>query len=245
MAAVHPTVYTGPPRAVNPDALLASDPMFVLLAWAAGIGLAAAAVTIGGLVGPGFTWLAVATAVLIGIWAVQDGHPVVITAAGTMVVGGIIVKGSRQASGVLVALAAGLFALHAVGYGGVILTVTAVLALGGITGEMLLGHWYLVDPTLPRGVLRLLAVAGAIGVILDAAMVSLLLDGVASGIGAVVFWVLAAFTLILMLAVLGALRYPAYSGVMAATGLSYLAVLTGLAAVFMGRVLAAGGGPFS
>jgi hypothetical protein len=45
-------------------------------------------------------------------------------------------------------------------------------------------------------------------------------------------------------AVVGALRYPAYSGVMAATGLSYLAVLTGLATVFFARVFPTSGTPF-
>lgn len=218
--------------------------MFVLLAWAAGVGLAGAGVTIRNLVGPGFTWLAAATAVLIGIWAALDGQLVVITAASSMLVGGLIVRASRRASGLLLTLAAGLFALHAVGYGGVILTVTAVMALGGISGEMLLGHWYLVDPTLSRQVLKMLAFAGAIGILLDSVMVVVLLGSPATTLGTAIFWVLAGTTLVLMLAVLGALRYPAYSGVMAATGLSYLAVLTGLATVFMGRVVAAGAGPF-
>jgi hypothetical protein len=49
----------------------------------------------------------------------------------------------------------------------------------------------------------------------------------------------------LMVGVFAALRYPAYSGVMAATGLSYLAVLTSLGGVFLGRVLVAGLGPFA
>jgi hypothetical protein len=52
-------------------------------------------------------------------------------------------------------------------------------------------------------------------------------------------------SIVLMVAVIAALRYPAYSGVMAATGLSYLAVLTTLGAVFLGRALLAGLGPFA
>ena len=48
-----------------------------------------------------------------------------------------------------------------------------------------------------------------------------------------------------MVGVIGALKWPAYSGVMAATGLSYLALLTTLGAVFLGRALVAGAGPFS
>ena len=60
----------------------------------------------------------------------------------------------------------------------------------------------------------------------------------------VAFWALVVTSVILMAGVLGSLRYPAYSGVMAATGLSYLAVLTSLGAVFLGRALVAGLGPF-
>lgn len=229
---------------MNPDPVLASDPMFVLLAWAAGVALAGAAVTIRAVVGPGFTWLASATAVLIGVWAALGGEAVAIAAVAATAAGGVSVSWNRTLSGLLMAIGAALFAIHAMEFGGPVLTVTAVMALGGITAEMLLGHWYLVDPTLSRLVLRILAVAGAIGIVLDSVMVAVLLDGPSTGLGLAIFWVLAATTLGLMLAVLGALRYPAYSGVMAATGLSYLAVLTGLAVVFMGRVMAAGGGPF-
>lgn len=229
---------------MNPDPVLASDPMFVLLAWAAGVALAAAAVTIRAVVGFGFTWLASATAVLIGVWGALGGEPVAVAAVVATAAGGVSVSWNRSLSGLFMAGGAALFAIQAMEFGGPVLAVTAVMALGGITAEMLLGHWYLVDPTLSRLVLRLLAVAGAIGIVLDSVMVAVLLDGPSTGLGLAIFWVLAATTLGLMLAVLGALRYPAYSGVMAATGLSYLAVLTGLAAVFMGRVMAAGGGPF-
>ena len=52
--------------------------------------------------------------------------------------------------------------------------------------------------------------------------------------------VLAAATITLMAGVMGALRAEGYSGVMAATGLSYLALLTALGAAVVGRMLAAG-----
>jgi hypothetical protein len=121
---------------------------------------------------------------------------------------------------------------------------TAALALGGVTGEMMLGHWYLVDPRLPRWVLRALAAAGIAGLILDGLVLAV--AGTLPGGGATIaFWVLLGTSLALMTAVLGSLRYPAYSGVMAATGLSYLAVLTTLGAVFLGRALIAGLGPFT
>lgn len=69
-------------------------------------------------------------------------------------------------------------------------------------------------------------------------------SGVGASGSAVGFWVLMVTSVVLMVAVIAALRYPAYSGVMAATGLSYLALLTTLGAVFVGRAVTAGLGPF-
>lgn len=229
---------------VNPDPALVSDPMFVLLVWAAGVALAGAVVTVWSIVGPGFTWLAAATAFLVGVWPAFTGDVVVMIAALATIVGGLAVKPSRSVAGVALAVAAVLFVGVATDLGGPVLAVTATLALGGVTGEMLLGHWYLVDPTMPRLVLRVLAVAGIAGILLDSLMVLAVIGPPPGGFSSVVFWVLAATTLGLMVAVVGALRHPAYSGVMAATGLSYLAVLTGVATVFIGRVLATGAGPF-
>jgi hypothetical protein len=126
--------------------------------------------------------------------------------------------------------------------GGWIPTMTAMLALGGVTGEMLLGHWYLIDPSLPRRVLRDLAAVAVVGLIAEAVLQVWL--GIGFQGGALGFWVLLVTSVVLMVAVVAALRYPAYSGVMAATGLSYLALLTTLGAVFVGRALVAGLGPF-
>jgi hypothetical protein len=107
---------------------------------------------------------------------------------------------------------------------------------------MLLGHWYLIDPRLPRAWLRALAVAGIVGLCAEAGLQVAL--GIGFSGGAVGFWILLVTSVVLMIAVIAALRYPAYSGVMAATGLSYLALLTTLGAVFVGRAFAAGLGPF-
>ena len=73
----------------------------------------------------------------------------------------------------------------------------------------------------------------------------MLIAGLPSGGGTIAFWVLMATSVVLMAAVIGSLRYPAYAGVMAATGLSYLAVLTTLGGMFLGRALVAGLGPFA
>ena len=52
------------------------------------------------------------------------------------------------------------------------------------------------------------------------------------------FVVLAATSFVLMVAVWFALNEPSYPGVMAATGLSYLAILTAIGAAVAGRALA-------
>lgn len=228
---------------MNPDPALLSDPIFVLLAWAGGVALATAVVTAWSIVGAGFTWLGAAVALLIGMWPAFTGDPLVAAGPVAAAAGGLAVKRSRAVSGAALAVAAALFALAAMDFGGPVLAVTATLALGGITGEMLLGHWYLVDPTMPRLVLRVLALGSIVGILVDSFMVLALIGAPRGGFASGVFWALAGTTLILMVAVIGALRHPAYSGVMAATGLSYLAVLTGLATVFIGRVLATGTGP--
>lgn len=210
------------------------DPLFVLLTWAGGVSLAAATVTIRSVVGPGFTWLAAATAALIGVWPAFTGSYSVAAAVALVAIGALTVTRHRPVSAASLAVAAGLFVIAASDMGGPFMALTAALALGGVTGEMLLGHWYLVDPTLPRVVLRALALAGIVGMAVDTLVVSLGPGIPAGGMG-LIFWVLAVTTVGLMVAVVGALRYPAYSGVMAATGLSYLAVITGLATVFLGR----------
>lgn len=91
--------------------------------------------------------------------------------------------------------------------------------------------------------LRTLAIVGIVGLAADSTV--LVVAGLPSGGGTIAFWVLMATSVVLMAAVIGSLRYPAYAGVMAATGLSYLAVLTTLGGMFLGRALVAGLGPFA
>ena len=106
---------------------------------------------------------------------------------------------------------------------------------------MLLGHWFLVSPRMPRWPLRALAVVGGAAILLD--WLVHLVPGVppAASTGPLIASVaLAAASVLLMAAVWFALGYPSYPGVMAATGLSYLAVLTSLGSVILVRALAAG-----
>lgn len=219
-----------------------ADPVFILLAWAGGLALANAAVSLAGMVGVGFTWLTASTAGVIGLAGVLTPGAWWARVALLALVIGLIWARERRLAGSMLGLAGVLFLVEAGLLGGPFLAVTAALALGGVTGEMMLGHWYLIDPRLPRWLLRSLAFAGIAGLAADGLALASQLSG---GGGAVAFWVLLATSIVLMVGVVGSLRYPAYSGVMAATGLSYLAVLTTLGAVFVGRAVVAGIGPFA
>jgi hypothetical protein len=201
-------------------------------------------VTLSRLVGPGFTWLAGGIAAGLGLSAFAVAETAWASVSVTMAALGLALARTPRRSGIFLCAAAIGYLMVATSVGGLLLASTATLALGGVTGEMALGHWYLVDPRLPRSSLRLLALVGIVGLIADAG--ALLFVGDLAGSGAVLaFWTLLVSSILLMLGVIGALRHPAYSGVMAATGLSYLAVLTTLGAVFLGRALVAGIGPFA
>ena len=220
-----------------------ADPRLILLAWAAGLALVAGVVSLAQIVGPGFTWLTAGVSALVGLPGVfADGAWWARFGMLALMVG-VVWARNRPFAG-LVLIAAGLgYLVEAAFFSGWVSASTATLALGGVTGEMLLGHWYLVDPRLPRSALRNLGLAGIAGLTAESVF-QLGLD-IGFGGGALGFWVLMITSIVLMIAVVAALRYPAYSGVMAATGLSYLALLTTLGAVFVGRAMAAGLGPFA
>ena len=109
--------------------------------------------------------------------------------------------------------------------------------LGAVADAMLLGHWYLVQPGLRRDPIRQIVLA--VGVLwpfevlvwlLPTGMVSVLSGTIDDGYGGLIgwMWVVACLTTIgLVVATWQALKEPSYSAVMAATGLMYLAILTG------------------
>lgn len=137
-------------------------------------------------------------------------------------------------------IAATAFLVVAVLEGPLVPAVSGSAFLGAVTAEMMLGHWYLVDPRLPRWALRRLAWVGVGAAVVDFAVLAVAGSFPWASGDAVVgvgFVVLAVTSAVLMLAVIGALKEEGYSGVMAATGLSYLALLTAIGAAVVGRLL--------
>ena len=112
---------------------------------------------------------------------------------------------------------------------------------------MLLGHWYLVQPGLSREPLNELVrwVAAAwpveVGALLwPTGMVSVLDGTIDDGYRGILgwFWVACAVTTVALAFVTrAALRERAYSAVMAATGLLYLAILTAFGTDLVARAV--------
>lgn len=226
------------------DLTAIAEPRVILLAWGSGLALVGGYVALARIVGVGFTWLVAGVVGLVSIGGALASGALLAKLGLTGVVFAMVLARRHVLSGTILIGSGILLLIEAGSVGGWLPATSASVALGGVTGEMLLGHWYLVDPRLPRWSLRFIAFAGIGGLVLDGLVLGSV-GGLSSGGATVAFWVLLATSVILMAAVVGALAYPAYSGVMAATGLSYLAVLTTLGAVFLGRALAAGLGPFS
>jgi len=214
------------------------DPGPILAMWAAGIVACVAVVASWQIVKKGFVLLGLGVAVLIGgAGAAVGGGPLAWIAC-AVAVAAYPLRNDRRAA-LPLGLSAVLWGLAGVGDAGWLAGVTGAVALGGVTAEMLLGHWYLVDPRLPRWALRRLALVGLVGVVVDVVVV-LLLAPVDPFLSPALLVVLAATTAVLLVGVLLSIRVPSYTGVMAATGLSYLAVLTSLGSVLLGRAVIGG-----
>ncbi|WP_420613645.1 hypothetical protein [Candidatus Spongiisocius sp.] len=222
---------------------LAFSPEVVLAMWAAGVAGSGAAVAYWRIVGRGYLWLVAATVVLIGGGAWYFDPGALAAAAVLLGAGAALVARNSRAATVTLGLSSLSFLVGAAA-GSPVPAITGSAALGGITGEMLLGHWFLVSPRMPRWPLRALAVVGGAAVALDWLVhFAPGLPPAPSAVPLIASVALAATSVVLMAAVWFALGYPSYPGVMAATGLSYLAVLTSLGSVILIRALAAGVSP--
>lgn len=139
------------------------------------------------------------------------------------------------------------------GAGGITVNLLRVLVgtafLGAVSDAMLLGHWYLVQPGLPRSILGELVTAlrwitpfEIIVMLLPTGMFSVLSGSVDDGWGGMLgwFWVACGITTIVLTEVTrAALREKFYSAVMAATGLLYLAILTAFGTDLVARAVLA------
>jgi hypothetical protein len=122
--------------------------------------------------------------------------------------------------------------------------------LGSVTDAMLLGHWYLVQPGLPRRHLNELVQAvgwvwpiEVAAMLLPTGMVSVWTGAVDDGWNGTLGWFWAACavtTIVLVFVTKAALRERYYSAVMAATGLLYLAILTAFGTDLVARAVLAG-----
>jgi hypothetical protein len=214
------------------------DPGPILAMWAGGIAAGVTVVMWWQIVKTGFLLLGLGVAILIGGAAAAAGGEWLSGAAVGLGVVAFVLRRSRLAV-IPLGLAALLWVTAGIGNGGPLPGITGAVALGGVTAEMLLGHWYLVDPRLPRWALRRLGLAGLAGVIADAVIV--LTSAPADPfLSPAVLVALAVTSATLLVGVLLSIRVPSYTGVMAATGLSYLAVLTSLGSVVLGRAAMGG-----
>jgi hypothetical protein len=128
-------------------------------------------------------------------------------------------------------------------------TLSGAAFLGAVSDAMLLGHWYLVQPGLGRGPLNELVRAVMwtwpveVALLLWPTGMVQVLDGTVDDkwhgtLGW--FWVACAVTTIVLAFVTrAALRERAYSAVMAATGLLYLAILTAFGTDLVARAVLA------
>lgn len=214
------------------------EPAALLATWAAGLAGGAVLVFRWGIGGVGYAWLALGASLLFAApSAAAGGGAAAWAGVGLLVVGLVGVRRPLLRAGAA-GLAGAALVVAALGSGEAPWSViTGAVLLGGVTSEMMLGHWYLVDPSLPRRSLRTLALVGLVGAAADFGV--LLVAGASlAGEGFIgPGWAaLSATTALLMAGVWLALGERGYPAVMAATGLSYLAVLTGAEAVVAGRL---------
>ena len=140
-------------------------------------------------------------------------------------------------------------ALDTGGNTGVALARTLVGAafLGALSDSMLLGHWYLTQPGLPRQLINEIVNALAwlwplelFVLLLPTGMIAVLTGAVDDGWGGLLGWMwvtCAVSTLVLIFVTKAALKERYYSAVMAATGFLYLAILMGFGMDIVARAV--------
>ena len=240
------------------------DAATVLLQWASGGLLFCWLTTRNSEIGRGYTWLlhgvfarmaagAFACGLVLGVVPVREGASLIVAALALLtlgktpphrlliapLIGGIgVLAGALDVAG---GLGDSLLATFRV--------VIGAMFLGAITDAMLLGHWYLVQPGMPRSILNELVDAlrwilpiEIVVMLMPTGMISVLTGSVDDGWNGTLgwFWVACAITTAVLIEVTrAALRERSYSAVMAATGLLYLAILTAFGTDLVARAVLA------
>jgi len=224
-------------------------PALILSMWAGGMAAGASLIAAWKVVGVGYLWLA-------------GGVVAAVAAIAGMAADSAVTSGSWAWAGAVIALVAVAFARRPIaatvlfgaaavallgaslGDSPLLPALSGTVFMGAVSSEMMLGHWYLVDPTLPRWPLLTLDAVAGLALVADFGYVAVtgpIVFSGADGVFGMAYVALAGFTTLLIVGVWFSLREPTYSGVMSATGLSYLAVLTTFGVVTLGRVLVTGG----
>ena len=128
--------------------------------------------------------------------------------------------------------------------------VVSAAFLGAVSDALLLGHWYLTQPGLPRApLLELVRWVGitwpfeVVALLLPPGMIGVLSGRIDDGYGGMLgwFWLACAVTTgVLVVVTRLALKERYYSAVMAATGLLYLAILTAFGTDLVARAVLSG-----
>ncbi len=221
-------------------------PSLLFVMWGAGVAAGTALVATWRVVGRGYLWLAGGVAAGLAALAALAGGGALAWVAAVLATGGALAAKRDLVAATLFTASSGVLLItgYEAGAFALALLLSGTVLLGAITSEMLLGHWFLVDPTLPRrSLLTLDALSGA-GLVAEVGFVAATGSLAVSAMDGILTAVWAALVVLgglLMIGVWFSLREPRYSGVMAATGLSYLAVLVAFGIVAAGRSLVAGG----
>jgi len=226
------------------------DAGVVLLQWATGGLFFLWVTTRSKQAGPGYSWLLKGVYAALAIGAAFAGQPL----AGAAVAATALATLSRRRPVALdlVAPIIGLVGLVAATHDHSLelaRTLAGAAFLGCVSDAMLLGHWYLVQPKLGRAPLNELNLwlvciwPFEVGALLwPTGMVSVLRGTIDDGYNGMLgwFWVACAVaTIVLAIVTIAALKERAYSAVMAATGLLYLAILTAFGTDLVARALLA------